>query len=85
MSPSSKSAIMCVICVSFYWQTLDGGMYEKLSEYFSIISRTELITCSAWQNSYGKIKDQANSVIGFSNFVIVIVCCFNSIEIGKLS
>jgi len=43
-------------------KTLDGGMYEKLSEYFSIISRTELITCSAWQNSYGKIKDQANSM-----------------------
>jgi len=43
-------------------KTLDGGMYEKLSEYFSIISRTELITCSAWQNSYGKIREQANSM-----------------------
>lgn len=44
-------------------QTLDGGMYEKVAEYFSILSRTELYTCSASQFSFGKIKEQASTVI----------------------
>ncbi len=43
-------------------QTLDGGMYEKVAEYFSILSRTELYTCSASQFSFGKIKEQAMTV-----------------------
>ena len=46
----------------FHHQTLDGGMYEKVAEYFSILSRTELITCSASTTSFGKIKEQAQTV-----------------------
>ena len=37
-------------------------MYEKVAEYFSVLSRTELITCSASQTSYAKIKEQAQTV-----------------------
>ena len=37
-------------------------MYEKVAEYFSIMSRTELYTCSASQFSFGKIKEQAQTV-----------------------
>lgn len=48
-------------------QTLDGGMYEKVAEYFSILSRTELYTCSASQFSFGKIKEQAQTVSIKSN------------------
>lgn len=43
-------------------KTLDGGMYEKVAEYFSIMSRTELYTCSASQFSFGKIKEQAMTI-----------------------
>ncbi|EFX73637.1 hypothetical protein DAPPUDRAFT_57919, partial [Daphnia pulex] len=43
-------------------KTLDGGMYEKVAEYFSIMSRTELYTCSASQFSFGKIKEQAQTI-----------------------
>lgn len=43
-------------------KTLDGGMYEKIAEYFSILSRTELITCSASQNSFTKIRDHSATI-----------------------
>jgi hypothetical protein len=46
----------------FQTQIADGGMYEKVAEYFSIMSRTELYTCSTSQFSFGKIKEQAQIV-----------------------
>lgn len=52
-------------------QTLDGGMYEKVAEYFSIMSRTELYTCSASQFSFGKIKEQAMTVLNYNLFSFV--------------
>jgi hypothetical protein len=33
-----------------------------MADYFSILSRTELITCSASQNSFTKIRDQSATV-----------------------
>ncbi|EFX63362.1 hypothetical protein DAPPUDRAFT_335571 [Daphnia pulex] len=46
----------------FQTQIADGGMYEKVAEYFSIMSRLELYTCSASQFSFGKIKEQAQTI-----------------------
>ena len=41
---------------------MEFGIYEKMSEYFATLARTELLTCSALQSSYNKLKDQSESV-----------------------
>ena len=41
---------------------MEFGIYEKMSEYFATLARTELLTCSALQSSYSKLKDQSESV-----------------------
>lgn len=43
-------------------RTLEGDVYDKLKEYLTILGRTELLTCSAAQNSFTKIRDQAQKV-----------------------
>lgn len=44
-------------------QYLEQGVYEKVAEYLTLMGRTELLTCLATQNSYGKIRDQAQQVL----------------------
>ena len=41
---------------------MEGGIYEKMSEYLGTFARTELLTCSALQSSYAKIKDGAEAI-----------------------
>lgn len=41
---------------------MEYGVYEKMSEYFGTIARTELLTCTALQNSYTKLKDNAEAI-----------------------
>ena len=41
---------------------MECEMYDKVSEYLTLMSRTELLTCSATQSSYTKIKEQAQTV-----------------------
>ncbi|KAG8224232.1 hypothetical protein J437_LFUL002688, partial [Ladona fulva] len=39
--------------------TMEAGVYERVAEYFTLIGRTELLTCHAMQTSFGRIKEQA--------------------------
>ena len=41
---------------------MEFGIYEKMSEYFGTLARTELLTCSALQSSYSKLKDHSESI-----------------------
>ncbi|XP_033223271.1 protein nervous wreck isoform X2 [Belonocnema kinseyi] len=52
-------------------QYLEQGVYEKVAEYLTLMGRTELLTCLATQNSYGKIRDQAQQLTREYN----IKCC----------
>lgn len=47
-------------------QTMENGVYEKVAEYLMLIGRTELLTCSATQTSFTRIRDQAQQVGGVS-------------------
>lgn len=42
---------------------MDGETYEKVAEYFQLLSQTELFTCAATQNSFSNIKEVADLVI----------------------
>uniref|UniRef100_A0A8D8YCV8 F-BAR and double SH3 domains protein 2 n=1 Tax=Cacopsylla melanoneura TaxID=428564 RepID=A0A8D8YCV8_9HEMI len=43
-------------------QAMEANVYERVSEYLTLISRTELLTCSAHQTSFTRIRDQANQL-----------------------
>ncbi|XP_068201143.1 protein nervous wreck isoform X7 [Palaemon carinicauda] len=43
-------------------RTMECEMYDKVAEYLSLMSRTELLTCSASQSSYNKIREQASTI-----------------------
>ena len=47
---------------------MEYGVYEKMSEYFGTIARTELLTCTALHNSYSKLKDHAETVTRDFNY-----------------
>lgn len=53
------------------FQYLEHGVYEKVTEYLTLMGRTELLTCIATQNSFGKIRDQAQQLTREYN----IQCC----------
>ncbi|XP_014262309.1 F-BAR and double SH3 domains protein 2 isoform X2 [Cimex lectularius] len=40
-------------------QTMEGNVYEKVADYLMLISRTELLTCTATQISFNRIKEQS--------------------------
>ncbi|CAL4059063.1 unnamed protein product, partial [Meganyctiphanes norvegica] len=44
-------------------RTMEQDMYNKVNEYLTLMSRTELLTCTATQISFNKIKDQAQAII----------------------
>lgn len=52
--------------------SMESNVYDKVAEYFSLMGRTELLTCSAMQNSYGKIRDQAKQMTREYN----LQCCY---------
>lgn len=52
--------------------TMENSVYEKVAEYLTLMGRTELLTCSATQNSYGKIRDQAQQLTREYN----LQCCY---------
>jgi len=45
-------------------QAMENGVYDKVAEYLMLIGRTELLTCSATQTSFTRIRDQAQQVSG---------------------
>ncbi|XP_043248241.1 protein nervous wreck isoform X1 [Colletes gigas] len=52
-------------------QYLEQGVYDKVTEYLTLMGRTELLTCLATQNSFTKIRDQAQQLTRDYN----IQCC----------
>lgn len=51
-----------VAAVIVVLQTMEAGVYDRVAEYLMLIARTELLTCTATQTSFGRIKEQANQV-----------------------
>lgn len=51
---------------------MENYVYERVADYLALIGRTELLTCSATQNSFGKIRDQANQLTREYN----LQCCY---------
>lgn len=43
-------------------QNMEAAVYEKMAEFLTLMGRTELLTCSATQHSFGKIRDQAQQL-----------------------
>lgn len=43
-------------------QSMESAVYDKVAEYLTLMGRTELLTCSATQHSFGKIRDQAQQL-----------------------
>ncbi|XP_066590493.1 protein nervous wreck [Prorops nasuta] len=60
-----------VVDLQHTMQYLEQGVYDKVAEYLTLMGRTELLTCLATQNSFGKIRDQAQQLTREYN----IQCC----------
>ncbi|XP_050683155.1 protein nervous wreck isoform X2 [Leptidea sinapis] len=43
-------------------QNMEAAVYERVSDFLTLMGRTELLTCSATQHSFGKIRDQAQQL-----------------------
>lgn len=42
--------------------TMENYVFERIADYLTLMGRTELLTCSATQHSFTKIRDQANQL-----------------------
>lgn len=51
---------------------MENYVYERIADYLMLMGRTELLTCSATQNSFGKIRDQAQQLTREYN----VQCCY---------
>lgn len=61
-----------VVDLQLAMSTMESAVYEKVAEYLTLMGRTELLTCSAMQNSFGKIRDQAQQLTREYN----LQCCY---------
>jgi F-BAR and double SH3 domains protein len=52
--------------------TMENYVYERVADYIALIGRTELLTCMATQNSFGKIRDQGEALTREYN----LQCCY---------
>lgn len=52
--------------------TMENYVFERIADYLTLMGRTELLTCSATQNSFGKIRDQAHQLTREYN----VQCCY---------
>ncbi|XP_046674644.1 protein nervous wreck isoform X2 [Homalodisca vitripennis] len=43
-------------------QIMEANVYERVADYLMLIARTELLTCTATQTSFGRIKEQAHQL-----------------------
>lgn len=41
---------------------MEANVYERVADYLMLISRTELLTCTATQTSFNRIKEQSAQV-----------------------
>lgn len=53
-------------------QLMESNVFDKVAEYLTLMGRTELLTCHATQNSFGKIRDQAQQLTREYN----LKCCY---------
>lgn len=51
-----------VVDLHLAMSTMESGVYDKVAEYLTLLGRTELLTCSAMQNSFTTIRDQAKQL-----------------------
>ncbi|XP_050518858.1 protein nervous wreck isoform X2 [Diabrotica virgifera virgifera] len=61
-----------VVDLQLCMTTMESGVYDKVAEYLSLMGRTELLTCSAMQNSFSTIRDQAKQLTREYN----LQCCY---------
>ncbi|XP_030766013.1 protein nervous wreck isoform X3 [Sitophilus oryzae] len=61
-----------VIDLQLGMSTMESGVYDKVAEYLTLMGRTELLTCSAMQNSFTTIRDQAKQLTREYN----LQCCY---------
>lgn len=52
--------------------TMENYVFERIAEFLTLMGRTELLTCSATQNSFSKIRDQAQQLTREYN----VQCCY---------
>lgn len=52
--------------------TMENNVFERIADFLALMGRTELLTCSATQNSFGKIRDQAQQLTREYN----VQCCY---------
>ncbi|KAF5277094.1 hypothetical protein FQA39_LY06332 [Lamprigera yunnana] len=61
-----------VVDLQLAMTSMESNVYDKVAEYIFLMGRTELLTCSAMQNSFGKIRDQAKQLTREYN----LQCCY---------
>lgn len=52
--------------------TMENYVFDRIAEYLTLMGRTELLTCHATQNSFSKIRDQAQQLTREYN----VQCCY---------
>ncbi|XP_022909284.1 protein nervous wreck isoform X2 [Onthophagus taurus] len=61
-----------VVDLQLAMTTMESNVYDKVAEYLTLMGRTELLTCSAMQNSFSTIRDQAKQLTREYN----LQCCY---------
>ncbi|CAH1119737.1 unnamed protein product [Phaedon cochleariae] len=61
-----------VVDLQLCMTTMESGVYDKVAEYLHLMSRTELLTCSATQNSFTTVRNQAKQLTRDYN----LQCCY---------
>ncbi|XP_049819119.1 protein nervous wreck isoform X3 [Aethina tumida] len=61
-----------VVDLQLCMTSMESGVYDKVAEYLTLMGRTELLTCSAMQNSFTIIRDQAKKLTREYN----LQCCY---------
>lgn len=61
-----------VVDLQFTLSSMESNVFDKVAEYLTLMGRTELLTCSAMQNSFGTIRDQAKQLTREYN----LQCCY---------
>lgn len=61
-TPSFRQTRYFLVELQSCMMTMESSVYEKVSDFLTLMGRTELLTCSATQHSFGKIRDQAQQL-----------------------
>lgn len=61
-----------VVDLQLAMSLMESNVFDKVAEYLTLMGRTELLTCSAQQNSFTIIRDQAKQLTREYN----LQCCY---------